>query len=184
MNQLIDIFLTFSKIGAFTLGGGYAMIPLIEKDVVEKKKWISEEEFTELIALAQSAPGLLAVNTSIFLGNKLQGMKGAVIATIGSTLPSFLIILAIAILFKGYQDNETVIAIFKGIRPAVVALIAVPMINMARKSNKTVAAWCVTIAALAIVGFMKISPIYVLAVSIIGGYVFIRYRERGKGGGK
>lgn len=160
------------------------MIPLIEKDVVEKKKWISEEEFTELIALAQSAPGLLAVNTSIFLGNKLQGMKGAVIATIGSTLPSFLIILAIAILFKGYQDNETVIAIFKGIRPAVVALIAVPMINMARKSNKTVAAWCVTIAALAIVGFMKISPIYVLAVSIIGGYVFIRYRERGKGGGK
>ena len=86
-------------IGAFTLGGGYAMIPLIEKDVVEKKKWISEEEFTELIALAQSAPGLLAVNTSIFLGNNLQAMNVALIATLRSTLPSFLIILSIPTLF-------------------------------------------------------------------------------------
>lgn len=176
-NQYLDIFLTFSKIGAFTLGGGYAMIPLIGKEVVDKKKWIDEEEFTDLIALAQSAPGLLAVNASIFLGNKLKGIKGAVVATVGSTLPSFLMILAIAMLFKGYQDNETVISIFKGIRPAVVALIAVPMINMARKSNRTWIAWGITAVSLILVGFMKISPLYILITAIIGGIVWAKYKE-------
>lgn len=184
MNQYFDIFWTFSKIGAFTLGGGYAMIPLIQKEVVEKKRWIGEDEFADLIALAQSAPGLLAVNTSIFLGNKLKGIKGAIVATIGSTLPSFLIILAIAMVFKGYQDNEAVISVFKGIRPAVVALIAVPMINMARKSNKTVQAWFITAISLALVGFLKISPIYIIVTSIIGGYVYVKRKEakREKGG--
>ena len=184
----LKLFLVMFKIGLFTFGGGYAMIPLIQKEVVEKKKWITDDEFTDLIALAQSAPGLLAVNTSIFLGNKLKGIKGAIVATIGSTFPSFAIILAIAMVFKGYQDNETVIAVFKGIRPAVVALIAVPMINMTRKSNKNIWSWVITAAALALVGFLKISPIFILAVSIIGGYIYIKSREdresRKKGGGK
>lgn len=185
MNQYLQILWTFSKIGAFTLGGGYAMIPLIQKEVVEKKKWISEDEFADLIALAQSAPGLLAVNTSIFLGNKLKGIKGAIVATIGSTFPSFAIILAIAMVFKGYQDNETVIAVFKGIRPAVVALIAVPMINMARKSNKNIVSWAITAVSLGLVGFLKVSPIYIIIVSLIGGYIYIKSREpHGKEAGK
>ena len=185
MNQYLQILWTFSKIGAFTLGGGYAMIPLIQKEVVEKKKWISEDEFADLIALAQSAPGLLAVNTSIFLGNKLKGIKGAIVATIGSTFPSFAIILAIAMVFKGYQDNETVIAVFKGIRPAVVALIAVPMINMARKSNKNIVSWGITAVSLGLVGFLKVSPIYIIIVSLIGGYIYIKSREsHGKEAGK
>lgn len=180
MNVYLDIFLTFSKIGAFTLGGGYAMIPLIGKEVVDKKGWISEDEFTDLVALAQSAPGLLAVNASIFLGHRLKGIKGAAVATIGSTLPSFLMILLIAMVAKGYQDNETVIRIFKGVRPAVVALIAVPMIQMARKSNSCAADWCITAAALALVAFLEVSPIYILSAAILGGYVWARYREGGR----
>lgn len=179
-NQYLDIFLTFSKIGAFTLGGGYAMIPLIGKEVVERKKWISEDEFTDLIALAQSAPGLLAVNASIFLGNKLKGIKGAIVATLGSTMPSFVMILVIAMLFRNYQDNPVVISVFKGIRPAVVALIAVPMINMARKSNRNVLTWIVTAAALILVGFVKISPIYVIIAAIIAGctWGFVKARRK------
>jgi chromate transport protein ChrA len=122
---LWQIFATFAKIGAFTIGGGYAMIPLI-KDELVKRGWLSEEELPDIIALAQSAPGVLAVNMSIFAGHRLRGVKGSIAATLGSVLPAFLTILLIAMLFKGYQDNQVVIRIFKGIRPVVVSLIAVP----------------------------------------------------------
>ena len=134
MNLYLQIFTSFAKIGAFTIGGGYAMIPLIQEEVVNKKRWIEEEDFMDVLAISQSAPGLLSVNISIFLGYRLRGTKGSVVATLGSVLPSFLIILMIAMFFAGYQDNPTVMKIFKGIRPVVVALIAVPMINMAKKA--------------------------------------------------
>lgn len=130
-----QIFLTFAKIGAFTIGGGYAMLPIIQNEIV-RKGWLKEEDFTDIVALAQSAPGLLAVNISIFTGHKLRGTKGSIIATLGSILPSFIIILAIAMLFSGYQDNPIVVKIFKGIRPVTVALIAVPMINMAKRRTR------------------------------------------------
>ena len=136
MVPLWQIFLVFAKIGSFTIGGGYAMIPLIRDELV-KRGWLSEEELPDIIALAQSAPGVLAVNMSIFAGHKMRGVKGSIAATLGSALPSFLIILLIAMVFTGYQDNPVVIRIFKGIRPVVVSLILVPMINMARKGNKT-----------------------------------------------
>ena len=133
MNIYLKIFTCFAKIGAFTIGGGYAMIPIIQKEVVDKKRWVDEEDFMDILAISQSAPGILAVNISIFLGYRLRGTKGSIVATLGSALPSFLIILLIAMFFAGYQDNPTVISIFKGIRPVVVSLIAVPMINMAKK---------------------------------------------------
>ena len=136
MASLLQIFLVFAKIGAFTIGGGYAMIPLIQNEIV-RRGWLTEEDFPDIVALSQTAPGLLAVNISIFVGYKLRGTKGSIVATLGSILPSFLIILIIAIVAVGYQDNPTVIRIFKGIRPVVVALIAVPMVNMAKKSVKT-----------------------------------------------
>ena len=104
------------KIGAFTIGGGYAMIPLI-KNELDKRKWIGEDELPDIIALAQSAPGILAVNVSIFAGYKIKGLKGSITATLGSILPSFLIILAIAMAFTNFKDNPTVISIFKRIRP-------------------------------------------------------------------
>ena len=136
MVSLWQIFTLFAKIGAFTIGGGYAMLPVIQDEIV-KKGWMTAEDFTDIVTLSQTAPGLIAVNISIFTGYRLRGTKGSIVATCGSILPPFLIILLIAIAFSGYQDNPVIIRILKGIRPVVVALIAVPMINMAKTSNKT-----------------------------------------------
>ena len=132
-----QLFISFFKIGAFTFGGGWAMISLIEKEIVDKKKWIEREEFLDLLAVAQSLPGILAVNISVAVGDKLRGMKGAITASIGTILPSFTIILAIAIFLTPdlIKNNETLSNIFMGIRPAVVALIVAPVISSARAAN-------------------------------------------------
>lgn len=164
MNIYLKIFTCFAKIGAFTLGGGYAMIPIIQKEVVEKNKWIEEQDFLDILAISQSAPGLLAVNISIFLGYRLKGVKGSIIATLGSILPSFFIILLIAMFFAGYQDNPTIIKIFKGIRPVVVALIAVPVINMSKKSKLNIYTGGLAIVTALLIIFLNISPIYILLV--------------------
>ncbi len=174
---LWHIFLVFAKIGAFTIGGGYAMIPIIQ-DEMSRKKWIPEDELPDIVALSQSAPGVMAVNISIFAGYRLRGIKGSIAATLGSILPSFLIILMIAMVFSAFKDNPVVERIFKGIRPAVIALIAVPMIKMAKKSNKTWWAWAISILALALVAFMGISPIYILLVVIIISLSITWYREQ------
>ena len=166
MVSLWKIFFVFAKIGAFTIGGGYAMLPIIRDEIV-KRGWLKEEDFIDIIALAQAAPGLLAVNISIFTGHKLRGTVGSIVATLGSILPSFLIILIIAMAFSGYQDNPTVIRIFKGIRPVVVALIAVPMLNMAKTANKKWWAWILSGVTLALVAFLDVSPIYILLTIIV-----------------
>ena len=167
MNIYLDIFTCFAKIGAFTIGGGYAMIPIIQKEVVDKRGWISEEDFMDILAISQSAPGILAVNISIFLGHKLKGTKGSIVATLGSTLPSFTIILLIAMFFAGYQDNPTVMAIFKGIRPVVVSLIAVPMINMAKKAKLNFYTGSLAVITALLIIFLKVSPLYILLVVAI-----------------
>lgn len=113
-------FSTFFKIGMFTLGGGYAMIPIIEEEVVNKHQWVSKEDMLDLIAIAQSCPGVFAINISIFIGYKLRKTRGALVTALGTALPSFLIILAIAIFFHQFEDNKVVAAMFRGIRPAVV----------------------------------------------------------------
>lgn len=164
--SLWQVFLVFAKLGAFTIGGGYAMIPLIRDEMV-KRNWMSDEELPDIIAMAQSAPGVLAVNMSIFAGYKLHGVKGSVVATLGSVLPSFISILLIAMIFTNFRDNPVVERIFKGIRPVVVSLIAVPMINMARKNNKTWWAWAISAATLFLVAFLSFSPIYILLVLIV-----------------
>ncbi len=153
------------------------MIPLIKEELV-KRGWLSEEELPDIIALAQSAPGVLAVNMSIFAGYKMRGFKGSVAATLGSVLPSFLIILLIATLFTGYQDNPVVVRIFKGIRPVVVSLILVPMINMARKGNKTWWAWAISALTLFLVAFLKFSPIYILLILIVAAVSVTIIKER------
>ena len=126
---------TFFKIGAFTLGGGYAMIPMIEAEVVDKHRWIEKEEFIDLIAIAQSCPGVFAINTSIFIGYKLKKMRGALCASLGTALPSFLIILLIAIFFHRFMEISWIEAMFLGIRPDVVTMIAVPTFNMAKSAG-------------------------------------------------
>ncbi len=177
MVPLVQIFAVFAKIGAFTIGGGYAMIPLIQAELT-RRGWLSDDELPDIVALAQSAPGVLAVNMSIFAGYRLRGLKGSIVATVGSVLPSFVAILLIAMFLSNFQDNPIVVSIFKGIRPVVVSLIAVPMINMARKSNKTWWAWTITAVTLVLVAFLKVSPIYILLVIIVLATAFAIYKER------
>ena len=166
MVSLWKIFLTFGKIGAFTIGGGIPMIAAIKSELVERK-WLGEEEFVDIIALAQTAPGLFAVNISILTGHKLRGTKGSLVATIGSCLPPFLIILAVAMFFTAFQENEYVIRAFKGIRPVVVALIGVPMIDMIKATKMKWWSWVLVISSMILVCFMKVSPIYILLCVIV-----------------
>ena len=176
--SLWQIFLVFAKIGAFTIGGGYAMIPIIQGEL-SRRGWISEEDLPDIVALSQSAPGVMAVNISIFAGHRLRGLKGAVAATIGSILPSFLIILAIAMFFTAFRDNPWVERAFKGIRPVVVALILVPMVNMAAKCCRKWWQWMTAALSLAAVAFLNFSPIYIiLCVMVIGfSLTFLRMKK-------
>lgn len=166
------MFATFFRIGLFTIGGGYAMIPLIETEVVDRKGWLQREELMDLIAVAQSCPGVFAINLSIFIGYKLRRTPGAFLCAIGTALPSFLIILAIALFFQRFRDNEYVAKAFMGIRPAVVALIAAPVFKMAKTAKINLYnVWIPFIAALAI-WLLGVSPIYVILIAGIGGYAY------------
>lgn len=131
--MFLKLFWTYLKIGTFTIGGGYAMLPLIEKEVVDNHHWIDAKEFVNMIALAQAAPGLIAVNSAIFIGHKIYGWRGVVACILGAVLPSIIIILLIAIFFREIKDNPLVEAVFKGVRPAVVALIAATVIRLAKR---------------------------------------------------
>lgn len=177
MVSLWQIFGVFAKIGTFTIGGGYAMIPIIE-DELKRRNWIDPEEIDDVVVLAQSASGLLAVNMAIFSGYKIRGLKGSIAATVGSVFPSFFIILAIAMAFTNFQDNPIVIRIFSGIRPVVVALIASPMISMARKSNKSLSAWLISIISLVLVAFLDISPIYIILTVLVIAYSIAKIKEK------
>lgn len=168
----ITLFKTFVKIGAFTLGGGYAMIPIIEAEVVDRHKWIDKDEFLDLIAIAQSCPGVFAVNISIFIGYKLRGVRGAICTALGASLPSFLIILLIAMFFHSLMDVPWIAAMFNGIRPAVVALIAVPTFNLAKSAGiSLVNCWIPIISAL-LIWAIGVNPIFIIIAAGIGGYIY------------
>ena len=166
MVSLWKIFFVFAKIGAFTIGGGIPMIAAIKSELVERK-WLKDEDFLDIITLAQTAPGLFAVNISILTGHKLRGTKGSVVATIASCLPPFLIILMVAMFFTTFKDNEYVLRAFKGIRPVVVALIGVPMIDMIKATKMRWWSWLIVISSMTLVCFMKVSPIYILICVIV-----------------
>lgn len=177
-----EAFITFFKMGLFTIGGGYAMIPLMEKEIVDKRHWVEHEEFLDIMAVAQSAPGVFAVNISIFIGYKMAGIKGSVACALGNVLPSILIILLIALGFRHFRDNALVENVFKGIRPAVVALILVPTFNMARTAKiNRYTFWIPMVAALAI-WLLGVSPLYVIMAGIMGGIVKYLVSDSKKGG--
>lgn len=172
--SLFKLFTTFFRIGLFTFGGGYAMIPLIEHDVVERNGWLRKDEFLDLLAVAQSAPGVFAVNMAVFVGYKLRGKRGALAASFGCVLPSVVIILLIALFFRRFRHLEVVNNIFMGIRPVVVALIAVPVFNVARSAKLSwMTAWIPVLSALLIVQF-GVSPIYVIIVAGVAGFIYGR----------
>ena len=173
------LFKTFFKIGAFTLGGGYAMIPIIESEVVDKHKWIDREEFVDLIAVAQSCPGVFAANISIFIGYKLRKVRGALCSCLGTILPSFLIILLIAMFFHRFMEVGWVASMFRGIRPAVVALIAVPTFNLAKSAHISwINCWIPVVTAL-LIWALGVNPIYIIIIAALGGYLYGKLkRER------
>ena len=177
MVSLWKIFLVFAKIGAFTIGGGIPMIAAIKSELVQRG-WLKDEDFLDIITLAQSAPGLFAVNISILTGHKLRGTKGSVVATIASCLPPFLIILLIAMFFTEFKDNEYVLKAFKGIRPVVVALIGVPMIDMIKATKMRWWSWVVVASSMLLVCFMKVSPIYILICLIVLSFAIAYYNEK------
>lgn len=172
MNIYLKTFGIFFKIGAFTIGGGYAMVPLIENEIVDKRKWISKDDFIDLLAISQSAPGILAVNISIFIGYKLKGLKGCIVTALGTVLPSFLMILAIALFFHSFQDNPIVERIFKGIRPAVVALIAAPTFSMAKSAKINRFNIWIPIVSTLFIWLLGVSPIYIIIFAGVGGYIW------------
>lgn len=171
-----QLFVSFLKIGAFTFGGGWAMISIIEREIVDKYHWIEKDDFLDLLAIAQSLPGILAVNIATAVGDKLRGLKGGIVAAAGTILPSFLIILAIAIFLTPdmIKNNRAISAVFMGIRPAVVALIIAPVVTSARAAGltwKTV--WIPLVVALMIsldFGFAS-NPILYIILGGIGGFV-------------
>lgn len=151
------------------------MIPMIEEEVVNKRKWIDREAFLDLLAVAQTIPGVFAVNMSINIGYRLRKTRGAVTCALGCVLPSFLIILAIALFFHSFRDNKTMEAIFKGIRPAVVALIAAPCIKLARSASITLSNVWLPVGAALLIWLLGVSPVYIILAVGIGGYMYGRY---------
>lgn len=170
------LFLSFFKIGVFTFGGGYAMIPLIRDEVVSRRGWVEEERFLELLTLAQSAPGPISLNTAVFVGYSLNKWKGALSTVLGVVLPSFFIILLIAVFFADFKDNRVVAAVFKGMRPAVVALIAAPIFGLSKGLGGYRIALAVIVAAA--VWRLNISPIWFILAGAAGGILWMVCRRR------
>lgn len=176
-SSCLQLFTTFFKIGAFTFGGGWAMISLIEREIVDKYHWIKREDFLDLIAVAQSLPGIIAVNIAATVGDKVKGNKGSIIAALGTILPSFIIILAIAIFLTPdiIKNNRVISSIFMGIRPAVVALIVAPVLTSAKAAGITLkTVWIPLVVALMIsidVGFVS-NPILYILLGGLGGFLF------------
>lgn len=178
MNKSLTLFISFAKIGSFTFGGGFAMVPLIQREIVDKREWVKQDEFLELLTLAQSAPGPIALNTSVFVGYRVDGYRGALCSTLGIILPSFFVILLIAIYFSAYRNNPTVDAVFKGMGPAVVALILAPVVTLSKGMS-----WkkgVMAIVAAVAVWYFKFSPIYLIIAGAAIGISYGIYKNKSK----
>ena len=167
--MLFRLFATFFKIGLFTFGGGYAMIPLIQREVIERRKWIDEKDFLDMLVLAQSTPGPIAVNTAVFVGYKMAGTLGAIAATLGTVLPSFIVILLLALFFAEVRDNRYVDAAFRAMRPAVVALIVAPLMGLVKGMKWYLMA--VSAAVALAVWYFGFSPAYLIGLALVVGVV-------------
>jgi chromate transporter len=175
--MLFDIFKTFFKIGAFTIGGGYAMIPIIQKEVVDNKNWMKNEEFLDAIAVTNSLPGPLAINSATFVGYKTAGIPGAFAAALGAIIPSFSIILIIAIFFSNFSNNTVLDHVFAGVRPAVVALIVYALVKLAKSAGITKINIAIGTVALAAILLFKLHPIVVIILAGIAGMFIFKGKE-------
>lgn len=178
MKTLIDLFFTFCRIGGLTFGGGYAMLPMIQKEIVEEKKWATEEEVLDYYAVGQCTPGIIAVNTATFIGYKVQGIIGAIVATLGVVFPSLIIITIIAALLKNFASYAIIQHTFSGIRVVVIALIISAILKLAKTSIKNYITLIIAILAFISVAFVNLSPIYIVVVAACVGLISKLIRGR------
>ena len=172
-----EMFLTFAKIGSFTLGGGYAMVPIMEREIVDNKHWLEREEFMDILVVAQSTPGLFAIDMASHIGYKLKGLWGGILCALAVAVPSIVVILLIAIFFQSFKNNIYVEKFFMGARPCVVALILAPCFKMAKSAKiNRFNCWIPIVCALLIAGF-GVSPIWCILAAGIGGFLYGRFKR-------
>lgn len=178
MGELLKIFLTFFKIGAFTFGGGYAMIPLIQKEAVEHHRWVEDGDILEIVAIAESTPGPIAINAATFVGYRVKGFVGALAATFGVVLPSFCIILAISYVLRQFQDLKVVQYAFNGIRAGVLVLMLRALIKMFKTNRKSVVAYLIMGLAFVLTAFVGVNTFLVIALCALIGLASALIAER------
>ena len=179
--SLWSLFITFAKVGVMTFGGGYAMLPILEREVVTNHGWATSEEMLDYYAIGQCTPGVIAVNVATFIGNRKRGIPGGIVATLGVIFPSLLIILSLASVLQLFQDNVYVQKAFGGIRIAVCALIASTVIKLAKKTIRSIIAAVITIATLCLELFLGVSPVIIVASVIVFGLImYFATREKKK----
>ena len=181
MNILLQIFLTFLKIGAFTFGGGYAMIPLIQHETVESKKWVTDEDILDIVAIAESTPGPIAINAATFVGWRRAGFAGAVCATVGVVLPSLVIITAISFVLDQFRNLKALQYAFMGLRAGVLALIFKAFWGMFKKSKKTILNCCISAGVFILAALLQVNVLLVIVLSACTGLIASAVRERRKG---
>lgn len=174
----LSIFYIFTKIGLFTIGGGYAVIPLIEREIVSKQ-WLTQEEFYELLAITESLPGVFATNIAALVGYKTHGIKGGILAALGTIIAPFLMIIGVAFFFHAFQDNAYVVKAFKALRPVVVGLIAAPCYTAYKAGKMNVKMLAFPAVALGLMWGLGVSPIWIVLAGCLGGIVFHELKYRG-----
>ena len=172
--MLLKFFMTCNKIGAFTLGGGYAMIPIMEREFVDKNQWMDRQEFMDIMVVAQTTPGIFAVDMASHIGYKLRGVLGGIVGAVGIALPSIIAIMIIAMFFHNIKDNPWVEKFFRGVRPAVVALIAAPCFKMAKTAGITWRTVSIPIVCCLLIALANVSPIYLIIIAGVAGWLFGR----------
>lgn len=172
-----ELFVSFWKIGAFTIGGGYVMIPIMEREVVDRRGWLAREEFMDILSLSQAMPGVLAVNMATAIGRRLGGFRGVLCAVMGNVIMPIALILLLAMFFRYFRDNPIVERIFMGLRPAVVALIAAPVFRLAKSANVTWSNCWIPVVAALLIWLLGVSPVWIILAAIIGGLLWGKVKQ-------
>lgn len=178
--MLLKFFLVCTKIGAFTLGGGFAMIPIMEREFVDKSHWLEKQEFMDIMVVAQTTPGIFAVDMASHIGYKLRGVWGGIVGAIGIAIPSIVVITLIAMFFRNFKDNIWVEKFFRGVRPAVVALIAAPCFKLAKSAGINRYNFWIPIVSCVLISQFSISPVLIILVTGVGGWLWGRYNDKSK----
>lgn len=178
MKKEAELFWSFFKIGAFTLGGGYAMIPLMQDEIVRKKKWLTDEEFLDALAIAQSSPGVLAVNTSIMTGYRISGRLGIAAAVLGAVLPSFLIILCLSTVIIQYREAKLFQQVFFGVKPATVGLIFIAVYKLCKSTKLNWTQYWIPLLVAVLVGMNFMSPVWIIICTMIIGNLYYAWRDK------